>query len=107
MDSLFVYGTLRQGYPNEHVLAEIGGNFQNASVRGYYVNTGWGAEMGCPALTLDVAGKRIAGQIFTSANLQNYLSKLDEFEGDEYRRVVSRVTLECGKEVEAYVYVAS
>ena len=107
MNSLFVYGTLCQGYPNEHILKKIGGTFQNASVRGLYVNAGWGIEMGCPALILNATGKQITGQVFTSTKLNNHLSQLDEFEGDEYRRVISLVKLECGKEIEAYIYVAS
>ena len=105
MESLFVYGTLRKGFPNEHVLTEIGGTFTEASVKGRYIDSGWGAEMGCPGLKLDDAGDMIQGQVFRSENLAQHWQKLDEFEGREYARVETQVQLNDGQFVTAYVYV--
>ena len=106
MASIFVYGTLRQGFPNEHILTKIGGNFEDALIKGSYVNTGWGVELGCLALQLDEEGEWINGQIFTSENLENHWDFLDEFEGEEYRRVKADVKLLSGQTKTAYVYVA-
>ena len=106
MDSLFVYVTLRQGFPNEHILTEIGGHFEKASVKGKYIETGWGVEMGCPALQLSGQGQWINGQIFSSSALDNHWQFLDKFEGSEYKRVKTKVKLTSGKIKSAFTYVA-
>jgi len=107
MTSLFVYGTLRQGFANEHILTDIGGVFEGAEVQGHYVNSGWGAEMGCPALQLDKEGDWIKGQIFSSDNLKDHWGFLDKFEGKEYERVKAEVKLINGKTQLVSVYVVA
>jgi gamma-glutamylcyclotransferase (GGCT)/AIG2-like uncharacterized protein YtfP len=104
-DKLFVYGTLGLGRPNEHILSNIGGTWDKGSVKGVLKNEGWGAEMGFPGLTLDERGEEVKGFVFTSANLAQHWASLDEFEGDAYLRVVSHVTLEDGRIVEAQLYI--
>ena len=54
---LFVYGTLGPGRPNEHVLSAIGGTWEEASVNGFLMPRGWGAEMGYPGIVLDDTGE--------------------------------------------------
>lgn len=104
MDSLFVYGTLGPGRPNEHVMQKIGGQWRTALVRGRLVQEGWGADMGFPALVLDEAGDDIRGHVFVSENLAHSWADLDEFEGAEYQRVLTTALLEDGSRVETYVY---
>lgn len=44
MDRLLVHGTLELGRPNEHVMLNIGGSWEPASLRGTLVQTGWGLK---------------------------------------------------------------
>ena len=104
MERLFVYGTLGPGRPNEHVMLDIGGTWQAASLRGHLQNAGWGAEMGFPGLVLAADGEPIAGHVFTSTNFASHWARLDAFEGAEYQRVCTRVTLDNGEQIDAYVY---
>lgn len=105
MERLFVYGSLQPGGPNQHVLAEIGGDWQPAIIQGTLVEAGWGVGMGYPGLVVDERGQDIHGQVFTSSNLSTQWTHLDEFEGEDYERIVASVTLLGGELVSAYVYV--
>ena len=102
---LFVYGTLRSGYPNQHVLDAIGGTRQAATVQGELVESGWGAAMGCPGLVLNAEGKAIPGEVFSSANLDKHWDELDRFEGEEYQRVEAEVCLADNTSLFVWLYV--
>lgn len=105
---LFVYGSLQPGGPNEHVLTDIGGEFAPAVIQGRLVEQGWGAALGYPGLVLGQDNKdEIRGHVFTSPHLPQHWATLDEFEGAEYSRLVSTVTLTDGECVDAWVYVLS
>jgi len=104
LEKLFVYGTLGPGRPNEHVLGDIGGTWQNGTIKGILKNEGWGAEMGYPGIELSDAGDVIKGFVFTSNNLAQHWTALDEFEGAGYRRVIASVELEDGSCVDANLY---
>ena len=101
---LFVYGTLAPGKPNEHLLEEIGGSWQKASVRGRLSPEGWGATLGYPAIVLDKLGDEVDGFLFSSDKLSTYWTNLDEFEGECYERVLTTAILSDKSTVEAYVY---
>ena len=102
---LFVYGTLAPGEPNEHILKKISGRWEKASVKGRLYPLGWGADYGYPAMVLDESAEPIAGLIFSSDELNDFWPVLDEFEGDDYRRVITAFRLEDGSMVDAFVYV--
>ena len=102
---LFVYGTLGPGRPNEHVLNAIGGTWEKASVSGYLKPQGWGAEMGYPGIVLDDTGDEIKGYIFCSDNLDYHWDRLDDFEGGEYKRVLTKVKTKDKIAVEAHIYI--
>nr|WP_298099253.1 gamma-glutamylcyclotransferase family protein [uncultured Shinella sp.] len=105
MKPLFVYGTLRPGDSNEHVMKKIGGEWKEASIKGRYINEGWGfRKHGLPALLVDEAGQDIPGYIFISENLEKNWSVLDEFEGVDYDRVVTKAVCTDGEVVDVYVY---
>jgi len=104
MAALFLYGTLGPGRPNAHVMEGIGGSWQDAYVVGRLIDEGWGAEAGYPALVLDPAGERIDGFLFTSDNLDAHWRALDAFEGAEYERLATQVTLTVGGTADAFVY---
>jgi gamma-glutamylcyclotransferase (GGCT)/AIG2-like uncharacterized protein YtfP len=101
---LFVYGTLAPGRANEHVLAEVPGSWEPATVRGTLLQEGWGATAGYPGIVLDGSGNEVHGFIFSSEELAAHWARLDDFEGDGYERVVTSAVLENGRVVEAYVY---
>jgi gamma-glutamylcyclotransferase (GGCT)/AIG2-like uncharacterized protein YtfP len=102
---LFVYGTLGPGRPNEHVLSAIGGTWEEASVNGYLKPQGRGAEMGYPGIVLDDTGDEIKGYIFCSDKLEYHRDELDEFEGEEYERVLITVKTKEKMAVDAYIYI--
>lgn len=102
---LFAYGSLQPGRPNAHVLTPLGGDWQPGTVRGFLKQAGWGAQLGFPGLMLDPAGQAVSGSVFTAEQLGDFWPTLDEFEGDQYERVLTAVTLQDGTAVEAYIYV--
>ena len=104
---LFVYGTLAPGRPNEHILADVPGKWEPATVIGTLYPEGWGAAEGYPGVVLDGQGGEVAGLLFTSESLPEHWARLDEFEGAGYERVVNKAMLEDGTKVDAYIYKLS
>jgi gamma-glutamylcyclotransferase (GGCT)/AIG2-like uncharacterized protein YtfP len=74
---LFVYGTLAPGRPNEHVLADVPGTWELATVRGRLLQQGWGADAGFPGIVLDEDGPEVHGMLFSSAMLSEHWKRLD------------------------------
>ena len=101
---LFVYGTLGPGRPNEHILKNIGGSLEKASVTGMLHEKGWGSAMGYPGITLDKNGDKVEGFLFSSDTISEHWSYLDEFEGEGYERVQTTVELSDRTVVDAYIY---
>ena len=101
---LFVYGTLGPGRPNEHILRNIGGSWEEASVTGTLHHEGWGAAMGYPGITLDKDSDKVEGFLFSSDKIAEHWSELDEFEGEAYERVLTKVELQNGTIVDAFIY---
>ena len=104
---LFVYGTLAPGRPNQHILADVPGDWEAATVHGRLVEQGWGAAAGYPALILEPQGSEVRGFLFTSEALAEHWDRLDEFEGPGYERVQASVKREDGTTAEAYTYALS
>lgn len=88
---LVAYGSLAPGRPNHYQLHALEGRWLTGWVRGTLVHAGWGAELGYPALVLDPTGPAVEAQIFESPDLPGHWSRLDEFEGTGYQRVVTTV----------------
>lgn len=106
-DRLFVYGTLAPGKPNAHVLAGIPGTWEPATVRGTLLPDGWGSALGYPGIVLDARGAEVRGLVFSSGQLAAHWPRIDEFEGDGYRRVLTPARLQDGTLVQAYIYQLS
>ena len=104
MERLFIYGSLQPGGPNEHVLADVAGEWVPAILKGRLVDAGWGASMGYPGIVIDESGDDVQGQVLASTELNAIWPELDAFEGEEYERVTATVTLGTGERVEASVY---
>ena len=101
---LATYGSLAPGRPNHHQLDGLEGRWSEGDVYGRLVDAGWGASLGYPALILDPDGSAIRVQVFESMQLPDHWSRLDEFEGPGYQRVVTSVSTTAG-EVNASIYV--
>jgi gamma-glutamylcyclotransferase (GGCT)/AIG2-like uncharacterized protein YtfP len=101
---LVTYGSLAPGRPNHHHVAELQGRWYPGEVSGRLVEAGWGASLGYPALVLDPDAPAIDAQVLESEDLPEHWSRLDEFEGPGYQRVVTTVRTATG-DVEAFIYV--
>ena len=104
IDNLFVYGTLQKGKQHSNILEKIDGSWKKAFVKGYLINISSGTDYGYPAIKLDEDGLKIYGLIFHSKDLEKKLVEIDEFEGENYKRIVSKINLENGSKVDAYLY---
>ena len=104
IDSIFVYGTLQLGMQNENILNELTGTWKKGYVRGEMVNINKGYNYGFPGVILKKNGSKIFGMIFKSNLLKKKLLELDKFEGQDYQRVITEVTMIDKKKTRAYIY---
>ncbi|WP_035855958.1 gamma-glutamylcyclotransferase family protein [Cryptosporangium arvum] len=102
--ALFVYGTLAPGEPNAHVLADVPGTWEPASVTGHLRPDGWGAALGFPGIVLDANGPEVPGLLFRSPVLGDLWDRLDAFEGDGYDRVLTTARRPDGQVEDTYIY---
>jgi gamma-glutamylcyclotransferase (GGCT)/AIG2-like uncharacterized protein YtfP len=65
---------------------------------------GWGAETGYPGIVLDEHGNDVQGFLFSSERLDGHWTRLDEFEGEDYERVLTTARRQDGSTVDAYIY---
>lgn len=100
------YGTLAPGRVNHRELASLSGSWQSGTVKGWLVDEGWATQLGYPALVLDPNGLHVEVALFESEELPAHWSRLDEFEGSSYRRVITRVETVEGSYF-SYIYVAA
>jgi gamma-glutamylcyclotransferase (GGCT)/AIG2-like uncharacterized protein YtfP len=102
-ERLAVYGSLKPGGSNEHILSELSGLWLTGDVRGELVEQGWAALQGYPGIRLSEAAAAVAVEVFCSHELPGQWETLDRFEGPQYRRVVTAVTTDKGP-IAAYIY---
>ena len=106
-ERLFIYGSLAPNCPNHHIVAHIDGRWQSGTVEGYLVQQGWGATMGFPGIITSDPSKpkeTVKGMMLTSSQLADNWIMLDDFEGEQYERVIVPVKLDSGKMEAAYIY---
>jgi gamma-glutamylcyclotransferase (GGCT)/AIG2-like uncharacterized protein YtfP len=85
---LAVYGTLAPGEVNHSQIAGISGRWSDGFVHGELLQAGWGADHGYPALAWRPDGPRVPAKLFVAPDLDRHWRRLDEFEGDGYRRIL-------------------
>ena len=72
--------------------------------KGTLLQKGWGAAVGYPGIVLDELGGEVHGFIFSSEELSEHWTRLDDFEGDGYERVVTSSELRDGTVVKTHIY---
>ena len=87
--TLIVYGTLAPGRPNHSVVADIAGMWHKVVIKGTLIEEGWGAAQGYPVFTPDAQGWPIEAYVLRSVDLAAHWLRLDDFEGDGYRRILA------------------
>ena len=73
----------------------------DAYVYGDFVNE---MNISYPIIQLNENGEKILGQLFYSEELMKIIKSIDEYEGEEYKRVVTNVYLKDGAQKQAFVY---
>jgi gamma-glutamylcyclotransferase (GGCT)/AIG2-like uncharacterized protein YtfP len=102
---LIAYGSLAPGGSNAAQLDGLPGTWQGGWVTGTLAEAGWGAAIGYPALRwLADAGQRVPAHLFTSPDLPEHWARLDEFEGDAYRRIFAPIFDHDGLLAVGYLY---
>lgn len=90
-ETLAVYGSLAPGRSNYHIVEPLGGEWSDGFIEGDLFQTGWGAALGYWAFRPRASGQRIEVKLLKSPRLSGAWKMLDEFEGDEYVRILVAV----------------
>jgi gamma-glutamylcyclotransferase (GGCT)/AIG2-like uncharacterized protein YtfP len=85
---LAIYGTLAPGKVNHHHIADLGGAWHDAAVRGSLGRVGHGVHTGLPAIVLDPAAAMLPLKLLLCDALPAAWPRLDAFEGEEMQRLL-------------------
>ncbi len=88
---LIVYGSLAPGRDNHQEMRNIPGKWKEAIIHGKLMESGWGQQLGYPGIRFEPIEelKEISCFVLFSQDLPNHLGILDEFEGEDYCRVMA------------------
>lgn len=103
---LVVYGSLAPGKSNHAQMDGMTGTWTPGTVRGHFHDGGWAAGQGFPGLVPNRDGPAVEVLVFASLDLPAHWARLDEFEGQDYRRVVVEVTV-AGSCLPANIYAVA
>ena len=102
---LAIYGSLAPGESNHCIIEDISGEWTAGFVRGDLVRQGWGAHVGFPGMTWDPqSSNRVDVKVLTADDLPLHWERLDEFEGDDYLRILVPVEGTEGAPIVANIY---
>jgi gamma-glutamylcyclotransferase (GGCT)/AIG2-like uncharacterized protein YtfP len=99
LDRLFVYGTLRQGQTARSIVA----NSITRTVAAHAAGEIYAFPMGYPGFTEGDGKSRVTGELIWLDDLAATFGLLDAYEGQDFVRVITRVTTAEG-EIWAWVY---
>ena len=100
LDRLFVYGTMRQGQTARSLVA-------NSIVKCVPAHTGgqiFAFPMGYPGFSEGDGSGVVRGEMLWLTELAATFGLLDAYEGEDFARVIKRVTLETGEELWTWIY---
>src|SRR5262245_10853799 len=100
LDRLFVYGTMRQGQTARSLIANSIVKCVAASTNGKI----YAFPMGYPGFSEGDGQGRVRGEVLWLTELAATFGLLDAYEGEDFARVIKRVTLESGEEVWTWIY---
>lgn len=104
LDRLFVYGTLRQGQTARSLVANQIKRCVNATTVGAI----YAFPMGHPGFIEGEGAGHVVGEVIWLTELAATFGLLDAYEGQDFARVIKKVTLdETNEQVWAWVYTLS
>ncbi len=86
---LAAYGTLQPGESNYHIVSSIEGTWLKGILRGSVHQ-----YEGYPRFEWNEEGEEISASILVSETLPQHLDRIDEFEGENYSRILVPVTVD-------------
>lgn len=95
---LILYGSLAPGEVNNFLLAGLEGSWERCVIRGHM-----GLYRGFKVFKYDPGGEAHQVWLFSSSILPQKFPELDDFEGDEYERIIVPALVE-GRVILAYIY---
>ncbi len=106
---LIVYGSLAPNAENYWVVEHIKGNWQKGIVRGLLLKEGWGIEMGYLGFKPTDAENQenINVLVLFSDELIANWQQIDDFEGEEYRRILAKYELNDGQIGVGFIYAVN
>jgi gamma-glutamylcyclotransferase (GGCT)/AIG2-like uncharacterized protein YtfP len=99
LDRLFVYGTMRSGQTARSLVANAIAKCLPARTTGAI----YAFPMGYPGFTEAEPGT-VVGEVLWLTDLAATFGLLDAYEGEDFARVITQVTLDTGEEVWAWLY---
>lgn len=93
-ERLCVYGTLRPGEENHHLMEPLDGNWEEVTYRGYFL--GPDQSYGYPRIAWTPHGDVNTAMLVSSSKLPSQWASLDAFEGEDYCRLLTIVETENG-----------
>ena len=101
---LAVYGSLMPGKKNHQVVSGISGNWFGGYVEGDWYDSGWAKGIGYPGFRWRSGGSRVDVQVLHAPSLPNHWPRLDDFEGEDYHRILVPVYSLSGIQAVANLY---
>jgi gamma-glutamylcyclotransferase (GGCT)/AIG2-like uncharacterized protein YtfP len=101
LDRLFVYSTLRQGQTARSLIA----NHVARCVAASTVGAIYAFPVGHAGFIEAEPSRRVIGEVLWLTDLPATFGLLDAYEGDDFARVITRVELDTGEPVWAWIYV--
>ncbi|MBA3396896.1 MAG: gamma-glutamylcyclotransferase [Deltaproteobacteria bacterium] len=99
LDRLFVYGTMRQGQTARSLVA----NSVTRSAQAWTSGQIYAFPMGYPGFT-EAGNGRVVGEVVWLTDLAATFGLLDAYEGEDFVRVIKRVTTDDGEQLWTWVY---
>ncbi|MBS1118722.1 MAG: hypothetical protein H6Q90_950 [Deltaproteobacteria bacterium] len=100
LDRLFVYGTMRAGQTARSLVANSITKTAKATTSGKI----YAFPMGYPGFTEGDGTGTVAGEVLWLTELAATFGLLDAYEGQDFARVIKKVTTDAGEEVWTWIY---